>query len=111
MQGAETQYRGTVFDVLPHSPSEKTMTFVRMHLLVPGLVLRALCLCPLAAAEPAEAGRPVVRVAYFIPTDRKPEPDYQARLDRVMKEVQRFYRDGMKQNGHGEMTFEYERDE
>lgn len=54
--------------------------------------------------------RPVVRVVYFIPTDRKPEPDYRARLDRVMSEVQRFYRSGMAENGYGKITFELDRD-
>jgi hypothetical protein len=59
---------------------------------------------------PADPARPVLHVAYFIPTDRTPEPDRVARLDRVMTEVQRFYRDGMKQNGFGPMTFELDRD-
>ncbi len=52
---------------------------------------------------------PVLHVAYFIPSDRTPEPDRIARLDRVMTEVQRFYRDGMKQNGFGPMSFELDR--
>ncbi len=54
--------------------------------------------------------RPKLHVAYFIPTDRTPEPDRVARLDRVMSEVQRFYREGMKQNGFGPMSFELDRD-
>lgn len=58
----------------------------------------------------APDARPVVRLAYFVPTDRKPENDYRARLDRVMTEVQRFYRTGMQQNGHGPLTFELDRD-
>jgi hypothetical protein len=80
-----------------------------------GRVSRWLCalllLAPASArAEPADADRPVVRVVYFIPADRKPEPDYRARLDRVMADVQRFYRLGMGQNGHGEMTFDLDRE-
>lgn len=66
-----------------------------------------------AAADPPAAparGRPVVRVAYFVPTDRRPEPDHRARLDRVMTEVQRFYRDGMDANGYGKLTFDLDRD-
>jgi len=54
--------------------------------------------------------RPVVRVVYFVPTDRKSEPDCRARLDRVMTDVQDFYRRGMEQNGYGPMTFELDRD-
>ncbi|HYH67275.1 MAG TPA: hypothetical protein VD866_21440 [Urbifossiella sp.] len=60
-------------------------------------------------ADPAR-DRPVVRVAYLVPTDRRPEPDYRARLDRVMSEVQQFYRTGMEENGHGKRTFELDRD-
>ena len=62
------------------------------------------------AALPAAADRPVVRVVYFVPTDRKPEPEYRARLDRVMSEVQQFYRTGMEENGYGKVTFELDRD-
>ena len=61
-------------------------------------------------AEPLAADRPIVRVVYFIPTDRQPEPNYGDRLDRVMTEVQSFYRLGMEQNGYGKLTFELDRD-
>ena len=57
------------------------------------------------------AVRPVLRVAYFIPTDRQPAPDHVVRLDRVLTEVQRFYREGLEQNGYGPMTFELDREE
>lgn len=77
--------------------------------LVPAMVIAALTA---VAANQHCMGqdRPVLRVAYFIPTDRKPEPDRVARLDRVLTEVQRFYREGMKANGFGPITFELERD-
>ena len=55
--------------------------------------------------------RPLLRIVYFIPSDRQPEPDRVERLDRVMTEVQRFVRDGMEQNGHGQKSFELERDD
>jgi hypothetical protein len=67
------------------------------------------CVCFGVSAQEAE--RPVVRIAYFIPTDRKPEPDFQARIDRVMTEVQRFYKEGMEQNGYTDMEFALDRDE
>jgi Metallo-peptidase family M12B Reprolysin-like len=51
----------------------------------------------------------VVRVIYFIPTDRQPEPDYRDRLDRVLTHVQQFYCLGMAQNGYGPMTFALDR--
>ena len=63
------------------------------------------------AQEPAAAtARKVLRVVYFTPTDREPLPDRVERLDRTLTEVQRFYRDGMQQHGHGPLTFELDRD-
>jgi hypothetical protein len=59
-----------------------------------------------AADEP----RPLVHIAYFVPTDRQPEPEFRERIDRVMADVQRFYREGMQQNGYGPLTFELDRD-
>lgn len=61
------------------------------------------------AAAPPEP--PPLRVIYFIPSDRDPLPGYQGRLDRVMTEVQRFYREGMQAAGYGAKTFALERDE
>ncbi len=83
------------------------------------LICTVLCLLVFGVAAPALvhgqdtpalSDRPVVRVVYFIPTDRKPEPDYRARIDRVMTHVQQFYREGMEQNGYGKLSFELERD-
>jgi hypothetical protein len=51
----------------------------------------------------------VLRVAYFAPSDREPEPEFQVRLDRVMTNIQAFYREGMRKNGFGPMTFELDR--
>jgi len=68
-----------------------------------------------SAAEESKAATqvkpPVIRVTYFAPADREPIPGYVERIDRVMEEVQRFYREGMKAAGYGPMTFELERDE
>lgn len=60
-------------------------------------------------ARAAEPSRPV-RVVYFVPTDRTPEPDRVERLDRVMTEVQRFLREGLESQGHGARTLPLERD-
>ncbi len=57
-----------------------------------------------------EGDRPVLRIVYFIPVDREPEPDYRERIDRVISEVREFYRKGMQENGYGPMTFELDRD-
>lgn len=53
--------------------------------------------------------RPVLRIAYFVPSDRQPIANRVERLDRVMTEVQKFYREGMVQNGYGPMTFQLDR--
>lgn len=61
------------------------------------------------AAETLEGT--VVHVAYFVPGDREAIPGYVDRMDRVMTEVQRFYRDGMAAAGYGARTFGLDRDE
>jgi hypothetical protein len=60
----------------------------------------------------ADAGNqpPPLRIAYFVPADRQPIEGYVERLDRVMTEVQRFYREGMRAAGYGPMTFGLDRD-
>lgn len=63
----------------------------------------------LVAAQPDDNSRPVLRVVYFTPTDRQPESDRVARLDRIMTEIRQFYREGMKANGYGDLTFELDR--
>ena len=82
--------------------------------LIPLLVLSTLATAGgVHTAEPSDVlpGKPpVIRVTYFAPSDREPIPGYVERLDRVMREVQRFYREGMKAAGYGPMTFELERD-
>ena len=78
------------------------------------LALMTLVLCLAAGGEPAQSNTPPtpppIRVVYFIPSDRKALAGHVERLDRVMTEVQRFYRDGMAAAGHGPRTFELERD-
>src|SRR5437879_3037218 len=80
------------------------------------IVLALVGLCPSPFSTPArgqagaDSARPVLRVAYFVPNDREPEPDSIVRLDWVLTDVQRFYREGMRQNGYGPMTFELDRD-
>lgn len=54
---------------------------------------------------------PPLRVVYFVPSDCDPLPHYQERVDRVMTEVQRFYREGMQAAGYGPTTFSLERDD
>ena len=73
----------------------------------------ALAVGPAAAGDAPKAGGQggVVRVAYFVPSDREPIAGYVERFDRVLTEVQRFYRDGLAAAGYGPLTFGLDRDD
>ena len=51
-----------------------------------------------------------VRLIYFVPRDRPPQPDIDAKLDTLIKDVQMFFADGMEHHGFGRKTFAYETD-
>ena len=53
----------------------------------------------------------MVRIIYFLPRDRSPQPDIWAKLDGLIREVQTFYADQMERNGFGRKTFTFETDE
>jgi len=61
-----------------------------------------LALCGMASNSMAKG---LVRAVCFVPIDRTCLPDYEERLDRVMKEVQRFYGDGMAAAGYPDKGF------
>ena len=52
--------------------------------------------------------RDMVRVVYFVPSDRRTQPGVWAKLDRLVRDVQRFYADQMAANGFGRKTFTFE---
>ena len=54
--------------------------------------------------------RNMVRIIYFLPLDRLPQPDIDAKLDAQIKDVQRFYADQMARHGFGRKTFRLETD-
>jgi len=78
-----------------------------------GISLPAIVLFALVVVAPAAPPRelPPIRIVYFVPGDRQPLSGYEERLDRVMTEVQRFYREGMEACGYGPLTFQLERDD
>ena len=59
---------------------------------------------------PVDSDR-LVRLVYLIPNDRKPQPNIDAKLDRLIKEIQQFYADEMKRHGHSRTSFRFEADE
>ena len=52
----------------------------------------------------------VVRIIYFLPRDRRMQPDIWTKLDRLIRDVQSFYADEMERNGFGRKTFTFETD-
>jgi len=62
-----------------------------------------LCMSVLHGAEPPRELR--LHVVYVTNQDRPPLAEYEARIHRIMTDVQAFYREEMRRNGHGPMTF------
>ena len=54
--------------------------------------------------------RNMVRLIYFLPSDREPQPDIDAKLDRMIKEVQQLFAKQMEAHGFGRKTFGFETD-
>ena len=58
----------------------------------------------------AEDYRPIVRMVYFLPSDRTPQPDFDEKMDTVIKDVQAFFANQMEAHGFGRKTFVFETD-
>ena len=52
----------------------------------------------------------MVRIIYFVPRDRTPQTDMNAKLDKLIKDVQTLFADEMERHGFGRKTFEFEMD-
>lgn len=76
-----------------------------LYLTLPIFIM--LCFVPNSFAQNTDL-ESVVRVIYFIPKDRNPDPDINARLDSKIKDVQQFYADQMESHGFGRKTFRLE---
>ena len=53
----------------------------------------------------------VVKIIYFLPSDRAPHPDIPEKLDKFIKDVQKYYADEMERHGLGRKTFTLEKNE
>ena len=51
-----------------------------------------------------------VRLIYFLPRDRQPQPFMDGKLDALIKSVQQSYAEQMENHGFGRRTFRYETD-
>ncbi|MCG8621122.1 MAG: dockerin type I domain-containing protein, partial [Proteobacteria bacterium] len=52
----------------------------------------------------------MVRLIYFLPINRTAQPDINAKLDTLIKDVQQFYAEQMHAHGFGRKTFSFETD-
>ena len=66
-------------------------------------------LLPIFAQE-SEPEKYIVRTVYFLPKDREPRQDIDAKIDKMLKRVQKFYADQMENYGYDRKTFRYETD-
>ena len=54
--------------------------------------------------------RNIVRLIYFLPSDRSPQPDIDERMDQLIKEAQEVFAGQMEHYGFGRKTFQFEID-
>ena len=52
----------------------------------------------------------IVKLVYFLPRDRQPQQDINAKIDKIIKRAQNFYADQMEVYGYGRKTFRFETD-
>ena len=52
----------------------------------------------------------IVRLVYFLPSDRSPQQDIDTKIDTLIRDVQQFYADEMKRHGFGRKTFTFQTD-
>ena len=54
--------------------------------------------------------RDIVRLIYFLPSDRSPQPDIDERMDQLIKDAQQIFAGQMEHYGFGRKTFQFETD-
>lgn len=54
--------------------------------------------------------RNIVRLIYFLPSDRSPQPDINEKFDKLIKEAQEIFAGQMDYHGFGRKTFQFETD-
>ena len=79
------------------------------HLFLITVVLLSFSLHGVAQAQEAQE-RPIVKLIYFIPSDRAPQPDFDAKMDTLIKDVQTLFANQMEAHGFDRKTFLFETD-
>ncbi len=82
------------------------MRFRKLFLIV--AVLLSFGIVTFSSAEQRE--RPIVRLIYFLPKDRDPQPDINNKLDTLIKDTQMLFANQMEAHGFDRKTFLYETD-
>ena len=62
------------------------------------------------SAQAQQQERPIVRLIYFLPSDRESQPDIDEKMDKLIKTAQQYYADQMEIHGFGRKTFLFETD-
>ena len=60
---------------------------------------------PNSFAQEGTSPEYMVRVVYLVPNDRQSQPDIDAKLDPLIKDVQQFYADEMERHGVRQKNF------
>ena len=74
------------------------------------IVICVMALLPHTSLAQELLTRPMVRLIYFCPRDREPQPDIDQKMDKLIKTVQQAYADRMEIHGFGRKTFLFETD-
>ena len=69
-----------------------------------------LAFVPKSFAQQSTSPERMVRVVYFFPKDRRPQPDINTKLDALIKDVQQLYVNEMERHGFGRKIFRIETD-
>ncbi len=72
------------------------------------LLLVLIVLCSFLPLGFGQDSQHIVRLIYFLPSDRQPQPEINTKMDRMIKSVQRYYADVMEAHGFGKKTFRIE---
>ena len=73
-------------------------------------ILRIWDVVPYVKPRPLDT-RAKVRLIYFVPSNRHPQPNIRAKIDELIKKVQQVYANEMERHGFGKKTFDFEKDE
>ncbi len=81
----------------------------KLYFLITLFAFFTLTVLPIGFAQSA-LPQPSVQLVYFLSNDRKPHQNIDAKIDRLIKDIQNFYANEMERNGFGRKTFRFETD-